>query len=69
MVRCSKCRGICRLESYDPELSTKQNLIGTCNSLLKAIDDAIVLKASLSAEEALLLETTQNKLSQFLKRF
>ncbi len=66
-VRCFKCKSICRLESYDPELSIKQKLVGTCSSLLKAIDDVELAKMRLNHEEAHLLKMTQTKISKFLK--
>jgi len=58
---------MCRLESYDPELTRKQKLVGTCSSLIKAIDDARITKTNLNHEEAHVLKETKLKLSQFLK--
>ena len=66
-VRCTKCKSVCRLESYDPELSIKQKLVGTCSSLLKAIDDVDLAKTPLNPEEASLIQLTQSKLSKFVK--
>jgi len=67
-VRCSRCRGICKLERYTPELVAKHKLLGSCSSLSLSLDEATEVLPSLSFEEAQLMRDTQRKLSKFLAK-
>ena len=66
-MRCPKCKGPCKLESYSPELVTKHKLLGSCTSLLHSLQEAKLNNTPLSLEDTKLIKETQLQISRFLK--